>query len=215
MGLSRRVPAWVWIVGLLVSMPAWALLLGRVGGSDDDDDPARPSEAIGSGTTTTTQATTSIATLPPSTTMPATTPPPPSAIPGLTVDNLQGNLAGQGWDCGPAADQPHPGHTVTACREPAGGSILQAIATPTGEVVFVEVVALTASEYRWLEHVAALPWDGAEPETARSWVQLMTSGAAGALGLDLYTNRFGGVRYEMSGLPGATMTLALGAEPAT
>jgi hypothetical protein len=86
-----------WIV-LLISLPAWGLLLGLASGSrsgpgNGEEGAGRANETDALNTTTTLAVTT----MPPTTTAtaPPTTahPPPPSAIPGLTVNDVDLNMA--------------------------------------------------------------------------------------------------------------------------
>lgn len=203
-GPKRRIPGGAWIVGLVFGVPlAVGLVFGLVAASGDDDD----GDAVQSSTTSEVETTTT--TVPPSTT--TTAPSAPSAIPGLTATSLQQGLTDQGWYCGPTEDQLSPGYVMSQCGLISEGISLTVFATSADQTVFVELMVMFSSQYQWLEYVATLPWDGAEPEAARGWVQQVTSGLA----FEPYLNSYGGVQYEMIGQPefGMQFTLKLGDEP--
>jgi hypothetical protein len=218
----RRLPGWVLIpatvMGVIVVLALVILLLFLATGGDDNE------TAESTTTTTTTTVAETTTTVPETTT--TTAPAPPPAIPGLTATSIHQSMTAQGWFCGPPREQPSPDYVMSQCSLPTEGIGLELFATPADEAVFVTVSVLFSTQYQWLELVAALPWDGAEPEAARSWVQQVTAGLAPCpdpndpdpgLCAPSYTNTFGGVLYEIIGQPelGLQLTLEIGEEPAS
>lgn len=146
---------------------------------------------------TTVASTVSTGELPPPSSDPGAPAPPAPAgddssddgpFPGLAEATVRQGLIDLGWACVPASGE-------VRCALPGSATAVTLSTGAAGALVAMEVSVMSTAEHEWLEYVATLPWQGAEPSTARSWVQEVTSGAASPP----FTDTFGGVAYEMTG----------------
>lgn len=177
----QRTPTWLRVA--LAVVAGFILLRACTGGVGDDEAAGTSGSVTASTETAASEATTT------------TVASAPVPLRGLTTAGITGDLAPEGWECGPAADQPAPGYVKWRCARAASGSSLTIFATPDDLPVFLEMTVYFESDHRFLEQLAALPWTGAEPAAARAWVQRVTGGRE----VEPYQDRFGDVPFAMSG----------------
>jgi hypothetical protein len=182
---------------------AWVLRGG------DDGPPGGPATPIAEHTTTTTPATTSSVVAPTTTAAP---PPPP--IPGIRAETVHAELGRNNFECTPSTDLLAEGYEVVDCLIVATTASVRTYATAAGELVAVEGFAYTEVEQRWLLYVAGLPWAGADPVGAQSWVaDTIASGAVPVAGRE--TTTIGGQPLALSFTGGEIWSIVVGQPPPT
>lgn len=183
------------VIALVVGFVVVAFVVGRNVLAGDDDDGAGDRVEQGSadeGRTSPTSTTTT-------TTVPVTPPPPPpppAPLPGVTAQGVVDGLSGLGWTCAENAGL-YPDHVVTDCDRASLSTRAQIVATPAGEVVFVEVFGYE-DRIGGFEEVASLGWTGVDAGAVATWVATTTSSAT-VMGPNDAT--FGEVTFSLIGDP--------------
>jgi hypothetical protein len=199
-GPGRRAVVAALVAGLVVV----ALVVGRgvlAGDGDGDGDGgdgqgdrveqgSADEGPTGEGPTSTTAVTTTVPVTPP----PPPQPPPP--LPGVTAQGVVDGLSGLGWTCTGNAGL-DPGHVATDCDRPSLGARAQVVATPAGEVLFVEVFGYE-DRIGAFEEVASLGWTGVDAGAVATWIATTTSSAT-VMGPNDAT--FGEVTFSLVGDP--------------
>ena len=161
--------------------------------------------------TTTTTTSTSLPS--PPTTLPAAPPQPSAAgdgadgvIPGLAPVDVYLNLENVGYEC---ADPEDVGSRIVwSCVDPADPLARVEIYGPAAtSVSSIDATAL-ASAPQSLEFIATVPFAGADPDAARSWV----ADAVRNVGATPLETSFGGVPYRVTSL-GDAVVLQIGLPP--
>ena len=125
-------------------------------------------------------------------------------IPGLTAADVTANMEEQGFECsGPEQLQTQIAYTCS-WSDGLMDMTVDVYGTSPTQVTLVEATVTDAAPdvragemAAFLGFVATLPYDGAEPEKARSWVEKHFD-AAGQQG-NVQSATFGPVLYEMYG----------------
>ncbi len=195
------------VVALAVGAAVVALVVGRsVLTSSDGSDSGDESAGAGGG-----------AAAPPSSTTteargPTTTAAPPGPIPGLSAVGVTDAMSSAGWTCF-QDEQERPDYISTSCMEPGNIAQLAMLSTPAGQPVYVETTIYVTADAAQLQRVASLGWAGVDAEAASSWIE----SSIDSDDPPPHRNDFGGVPFELQGMPGAHTAwyLAIGREPLT
>lgn len=141
---------------------------------------------------------------------PTTTAAPPGPIPGLTAVGVTEAMARVGWTCF-QDEQERPDYISTSCMEPGNVARLAMLSTPAGQPVYLETTIYVTEDAAQLQRVASLGWTGVDAEAASSWIEA----SMGSDDPPPHRSEFGGVPFELQGMPGAHTAwyLAIGREP--
>ena len=118
---------------------------------------------------------------------------PPAVLPGLSGDDLTGNLDDKQFECSSTTE----GVAVTSCERVTADGYLSvgAYGTEAGiHTVTAEAQGDMAEDF--LGYIATLPFDGNQPDEARQWVADNMGQAA--------DNMFGPAHYTLSSEDGTT-----------
>lgn len=136
-----------------------------------------------------------------------TEPPATGLIPGLTPADVTLNMEERNFDC-TNAERGQLYYTWVCTRENTAYTLRVDVYARV--LATVDYVSATAIQYgtpdddfaaSFLGFVATLPYDGAEPENARAWVESTLPTLTGEG--DVRTRTFGDVLYQLYGIPTA------------